>query len=93
LPLCKNKTQKFTINFNLNKDCMRWLSKSRKFAGLVCAIAAGVFAAGEARGERAYLPSVGSPPLRFQVFNTNGLFFSKNFRVGNQSCGGGGNRN
>jgi hypothetical protein len=76
LPLCKNETQKFTINFNLNKDCMRWLSKSHKFAGLVFAIAAGVFAVGEARGESAYLPSVGSPPLRFQVFNTNRLFLS-----------------
>ncbi|HEY1719412.1 MAG TPA: hypothetical protein VGH42_14125 [Verrucomicrobiae bacterium] len=55
---------------------MSRFSKSREITGVICAIAAGIFAAHEARGERAYLPSVGSPPLRFQAVATNHLVFN-----------------
>ncbi len=51
-------------------------SKLRKITGVLCALATGIVAFHEARGARAYLPSVGSPPLRFQAFTTNHLFFN-----------------
>jgi hypothetical protein len=49
--------------------------KSRKFAGVIGAIVVGIFIVNPARGERAYLPAVGAPPLRFQAFTTNHLVF------------------
>jgi hypothetical protein len=51
-------------------------SKLREITGVLCALATSIFAFHEARGERAYLPSVGSPPLRFQAFTTNHLVFN-----------------
>jgi hypothetical protein len=55
---------------------MSGIFKSRKFTGVIGAILAGFFAAHEANGERAYLPVVGSPPLRFQAITTNHLVFN-----------------
>jgi hypothetical protein len=54
---------------------MNGFSKSCKFIGKICAVAASVFFVHETRGESAYLPSVGSPPLRFQVVSTNYFVF------------------
>jgi hypothetical protein len=59
-----------------NEDGMSGIFKSRKFTGVIGAILAGFFAAHEASGERAYLPVVGSPPLRFQAITTNHLVFN-----------------
>jgi hypothetical protein len=60
----------------LNHEGMSRFSKSREITGVICAIASGIILVHEARGERAYLPSVGSPPLRFQAFTTNHLVFN-----------------
>jgi hypothetical protein len=50
------------------------------FAAAIFLIAAGWFPAREAHGGRAYLPAVGSPPLRFQDASTNDFVFnSKEF--------------
>ena len=55
---------------------MSRLSNLHKISRVICAFASGIFAFHEARGERAYLPSVGSPPLRFQAVITNHLVFN-----------------
>jgi len=51
---------------------MSGLKKSLKCAG---AIVFGMVAVYESQGARAYLPSVGLPPLRFQAVTTNHLVF------------------
>jgi hypothetical protein len=55
---------------------MSGIFKSRKFIGVIGAIITGFFTVLEANGERAYLPIVGSPPLRFQAITTNHLVFN-----------------
>ena len=47
--------------------------------GAAGAIAAVLFFAHAAQGERAYLPVVGSPPLRFMAINTNDFVFKAKF--------------
>jgi hypothetical protein len=71
--LAKSETP---IKSNYNEDGMSGIFKSRKFIGVIGAIVAGFFAVREANGERAYLPVVGSPPLRFQAITTNYLVFN-----------------
>jgi hypothetical protein len=60
----------------LKKNGMNGLLKSHGFIGLTGAIAISLFAVPETRGERAYLPAVGSPPLRFQAITTNHFVFN-----------------
>ena len=55
---------------------MSGIFKSRKFVAIAVAIVVGFLAVHEARGERAYLPAVGAPPLRFQAVITNHFAFN-----------------
>jgi hypothetical protein len=50
---------------------MNGFFRPRKLDGVILAIVVGIFAVHEAGGARAYLPAVGSPPLRFQAVDTN----------------------
>jgi len=50
---------------------MNGFLRPRKLDVVILAIAVGISAVHEAGGARAYLPTVGSPPLRFQSESTN----------------------
>jgi hypothetical protein len=75
LPACKIKKNKKII-YKLKKERKNGLLRSRKFISVIGAIIVGVFAVLEARGVGAYLPIVGSPPLRFQAVITNHFHFN-----------------
>jgi hypothetical protein len=63
----------------LKKGRKNRLLRPRKFISVIGAIIVGVFAVHEARGVGAYLPIVGSPPLRFQAVITNHFLFNSEF--------------
>jgi hypothetical protein len=48
----------------------------RLLTGVICIIAAAAFFIRPAQAARAYLPTVGSPPLRFQAVTTNYFVFN-----------------
>jgi hypothetical protein len=52
---------------------MNGFLRPRKLDGVILAIVVGISAVHEAGGARAYLPTVGAPPLRFQSASTNHL--------------------
>jgi hypothetical protein len=75
--LQSQKRQKYAIIYKLNQNSMNGLSKRGKFVGVIGVIViGGMFAVLEARDERAYLPVVGLPPLRFQAVTTNNAWLA-----------------